>query len=262
MNKYIKLLAGAVVVSSLWSCSKDDEPQPWLQSWPVITLEGEAEEYAETGTDYVLPGFTALNTIDGSDASDRVVVEIYDNISGRFVNAISTATPGMYTVYYTCLASEVTTNPGISTQRTVYVYNPAVTTDIAGKYNVNMSESCKLDFADGAFAPGQDFVYWAANYGVTDQYFETITQIAPGFFKFSDLFGGWYVQGRGYDSKYACVGYLSLNEDNTISLLSSSVAGWGDSATGFENGKYDPETGVISWDVYYVSNLAWRVVLE
>ena len=55
MNKYIKLLTGLVVTGTLWSCSKDSEPEPWLQSWPVITLEGDEVEYAEIGSDYTLP---------------------------------------------------------------------------------------------------------------------------------------------------------------------------------------------------------------
>lgn len=73
-----------------------------------------------------------------------------------------------------------------------------------------------------------------------------VTKAAPGIFYVSDMMGGYYDQKAGYGSSYAMTGYFQLLADNSLVLLSSSVEGWGDSATGFKDGKYDPATGEIS----------------
>ena len=57
-------------------------------------------------------------------------------------------------------------------------------------------------------------------------------------------------------------GYVQLLSDNTIKLLSSHVENWGDSLDSFENGKYDPATGEISFDAAYAGQMTFHVILK
>ena len=90
----------------------------------------------------------------------------------------------------------------------------------------------------------------------------TIEKAAPGLFYISDFFGGYYDQGRGYGSTTAMTGYIQLMADNSIKLLSSYVSNWGDSLDSFENGKYDPATGEISFDAAYAGQMTFHVILK
>ena len=88
------------------------------------------------------------------------------------------------------------------------------------------------------------------------------TEYVPGIFYCNDLFGGWYEQIRGYGNSYAMTGYVCLNPDNTITLLSSYVKGWGDGLDYIDNGVYDPETGQISYNLSYAGSILIDVVLN
>lgn len=51
--------------------------------------------------------------------------------------------------------------------------------------------------------------------------------------------------------------------DNSIKLISSYVSAWGDSANSFENAKYDPATGTISYDMTYNNGeMLFHVILK
>ena len=89
-----------------------------------------------------------------------------------------------------------------------------------------------------------------------------VTKAAPGIFYVSDMMGGYYDQKAGYGSSYAMTGYFQLLADNSLVLLSSSVEGWGDSATGFKDGKYDPATGEISYVVNYATSMDFVITLK
>ena len=131
-------------------------------------------------------------------------------------------------------------------QREVAVCDPSITTDIEGKYKVQSGSYRDYNSAQEEFA----------------KYSVTIEKAAPGLFYISDLLGGYYDQGRGYGSQYAMTGYIQLLSDNTIKLLSSHVDGFGDSLDSMENGKYNPETGEISFDVAYAGQMTFHVVLK
>lgn len=49
-------------------------------------------------------------------------------------------------------------------------------------------------------------------------------------------------------------------KDNTLKLINSSVAGWGDSLTGLQDGVYDPVTGSLSWCADYAGMLFYVVL--
>lgn len=255
MNKYIKLLTGLVVTGTLWSCSKDSEPEPWLQSWPVITLEGDEVEYAEIGSDYTLPGFKATNTITGQDASDRVIVSIYDNINSRYVDDISTASAGMYTVYYDAVASEVTTDPGVSKTRSVFVYNPQVTTDIAGDYSVDVNASYHYRISSGENKTFAEVASDNKN-DISEGINVSISQIAPSLYEINDLLGGLVEYVYGYSPNnpsfnFKDHAYLYLDTENNITLLTASFGytPWNGNynVTSLTDAEYDPQTGSISY---------------
>ena len=255
MKKYLYSLAVAAVTLGLASCdSKQDEPH--IQWYPVVTLEGDQTIYLEVGQDFTMPGFTAINTITGEDASDEVEVLIYDVIGGDYVDEVSTDGPGMYNVYYISYASEVQPSPDYDMykQRDIYVYDPTIETDISGFYNVNMDESIYL-------ANERTFADLAAGYGNVDSCTIQISQLLPGFFYVSDLLGGWYEQIRAYGSAYAMTGYISLNSDNSITLLSSYIRGWGDGLDGMWDGEYDPETETISYETWYAGSVGFYLVM-
>lgn len=255
MKKYIYSLLSAAALLGFTSCD-DTQEEPHIQWYPVVTLEGDDTYYVELGEDFQLPGFTAVNTLTGEDASSAVEVQIYDVIAGEYVDAISTASPGMYNVYYVCPASEVSPSSDyeVYKQRDIYVYDPTIETDISGSYNINMDESIYL-------SNGRTFADLAAGYGNVDSSTITISQLLPGFFYVSDLLGGWYDQIRAYGSNYAMTGYISLNSDNSITLLSSYIRGWGDGLDSLSDGLYDPETQTISYEVWYAGSIGMDLVM-
>ena len=254
MKKYLYSLV-ALAALGFTSCDGTQE-EPHVQWYPVVTLEGEDTYYLEVGEDFTLPGFTAVNTLTGEDVSSSVVVEILDVITGDYVSAISTDGPGMYNVFYYSFASEVDPSPDypMYKQRDIYVYDPTIELDISGSYNVNMDETIYL-------ANGWTFAEAAENYGNVDSSTISVSQLLPGFFYVSDLLGGWYEQIRAYGSAYAMTGYISLNSDNSITLLSSYIRGWGDGLDGMWDGEYDPETETISYETWYAGSVGFYLVM-
>ncbi|MCH5237034.1 MAG: DUF5012 domain-containing protein [Muribaculaceae bacterium] len=250
----------AIVAASLGMTSCDGtQEEPHIQWYPVVTLEGEDTYYLEVGEDFTLPGFTAVNTLTDQDATADVEVLIYDVIAGNYVDYIDTSAPGMYTVYYNSYGSEVSTIPTSYVTRSIYVYDPSIETDISGFYNVNMEESLYL-------STGNNLEYYAEGYGYVTSSTIQISQLLPGFFQVSDLFGGWYDQIRGYGEEYPSYdykmgGYIALNEDNSITLLSSYVPAWGDGLDGMWDGEYDPETQTISYEVWYAEVIGLYLVM-
>jgi hypothetical protein len=85
--------------------------------------------------------------------------------------------------------------------------------------------------------------------------------VGPGIFYVDCLLGGYYSLGAGYGSTYAMTGYIMLNSDNTLSLISSYVSGWGDGLEDFFDGVYDPATGGLSWKSQYAGSDIFSVTL-
>ena len=153
-------------------------------------------------------------------------------------------TPGLYYIYYT-----YTNEQGYkkSVKRTVAVCDPTISTDIAGDYTV------------------QEGTYRSYNNKNADfkGFSVKITKLAPGLFYINDLMAGYYGQGVGYGAQAELTGYLQLMSDNSIKLISSYVSAWGDSANSFENAKYDPATGTISYDMTYNNgSMLFHVILK
>ena len=147
-------------------------------------------------------------------------------------------TAGLYYITYTAVSPD---GYSWSETRTVAVCDPSITTDLSGSWTLQEGSNRNNTGFDG--------------FGVT------IKQLAPGIFSVSDFFGGWYDQRAGYGKSYACVGQMQLLADGTLVGLSSRVAGWGDSWDGFE-GKYDAETGTLTWDVPYAGVMTFHIILK
>jgi hypothetical protein len=73
--------------------------------------------------------------------------------------------------------------------------------------------------------------------------------MGTGIFYVNCLLGYYYA--AGYGPAYAMTGYISLNADNTFSLITSHVQGWGDGLEAFNNATYDEETGELYWESIY-----------
>lgn len=151
-------------------------------------------------------------------------------------------------VYYITYSAKNVDGFDASTTRTVAVYNPNITADISGNYVVAAGSHRY------AFASGAQVAY--SGYPVK------ISKLAPGLFQVSDFFGGYYDKRAGYGASYAMTGYMSLNEDNSIDLLTSIVNGWGDGLDDLDDASYDPESGTIQWGAVYVGAYSFNVILK
>ena len=219
------------------SCSDDEElTDSRITYYTVLEIQGDDFVQVPIGTTYTEEGCKA--TLNGEDYTSNVVIsgDVNPNVAG------------LYTVTYSATNADGFT---VATSRTVAVCDPAITTDLSGTYAVQ--EGSQRD-------------YYNDDESITTTGFSgynvRISQAAPGIFYVSDVMGGYYDQRAGYGSSYAMTGYFQLLADNSIKLLSSSVAGWGDSATGFENGKYDPATGEISYVVNYAGRMDFTIILK
>jgi hypothetical protein len=236
------MLCSAVLAFT--SCSDDDQLTDTRVTYYVnMDLQGDEFTLVPLGTAYNDAGCKA--ELNGEDYTPKVVAEGVETID---VNKV-----GFYYITYTAV------NPdgySASVSRTVVVYDPAVTVSIAGTYTPDM-KATKYGKA------GKTFADYAASYGNISQCVGiTFTEAAPGIYYVNDLFAGWYHQIRAYAAKYCMTGYVSLNPDNTLTLQSSYVSGWGDSLDYLKNGVYDPATGQLTYSLSYAGQIFMDIVLN
>lgn len=229
-----------------FTACNDDEDQltdSRLTYYVNLELQGDEMLLVPVGTTFNDPGCKA--TLAGEDYSANVKVSGASDVD---VNEV-----GFYDITYSAVNSD---GFPASVSRTVVVYDPTVTASIAGTYSTDMAASlygtAKATFADRAAA-----------YGNTSQCTGiTFTEFVPGIFYCNDLLGGWYDQIRAYGANYAMTGYVCLNADNTISLLSSYIKGWGDGLDYIDGGVYDPATGQVSYSLSYAGQIFMDIVLN
>lgn len=224
MKKIFYTLAACLFALGFSACSDDNDALTDTTLTHYVSFELLGGEFVEVplGTEYVDAGVRA--ELDGQDYTSQVTVEGLEDID---VNQL-----GLYEVTYSAVSPDGYPS---SVTRTVAVCDPTVTTDISGKY---VSQAGSGIAGTSVSLAGYNF---------------TITKAASGIFFISDMIGGLYDQRAGYGSKYALQGYISLDNDNNINVISGVVPGWGDSYEYFENGSYDPETKTVTYDIgYYV----------
>jgi hypothetical protein len=188
--------------------------------YPTIELQGESVVFVDKGDTYNDPGVKA--ELNGEDFTDQVQV----------VSSLDTNKPGIYTITYVA-----TNEDGFSAtvSRTVFVKDTTPSVLASGFYTL---EPGSYRDRDGAITPYSGYPI-------------IVLQTSPGIFYVSDFLGGYYEKRAGYGSKYAAAGYFKLNTDNSISLISSYVAGWGDELDGLIDASYDVDTKTISWVADY-----------
>ncbi|MDR0506357.1 MAG: DUF5012 domain-containing protein [Dysgonamonadaceae bacterium] len=227
---YSMLLCGLVFAGCKDITTEDPSKITYFVDFEIL---GDKTFLVEKGEAFVDPGVIAKEG--DVDVTANVKVE----------NNVNTNELGVYKVTYSAI--NVDGFPA-SASRTVVVYNPAVSVDISGAYTVSAG-SHRLAITSGA-----QVAY--SGYPVN------IVKTAPGIFYVSDFFGGYYAVRAGYGSSYAMTGYISLNEDNTIDLLSSLVNGWGDSLDDLADATYDPATETVAWGAKYVASYSFNVILN
>lgn len=225
----------AFIALAMVSCSKDSEGLSKIIDYPQIFVQGDVFYVSPIGEEFVDPGCTAL--YQGNDYTSNIVVIGADEVD------INTA--GLYTITYMATSPD---GYSWSESRTVAVCDPSITTDLSGTWTVDGVQSYRN-------YKGTETVFGGA-------YSVKLTKLAPGIFKVSDMFGGWYDQRAGYGSRYACVGNVQLTADNEIIGLSSSVAGWGDSLDDFYNGAYDPEKNALTWECDYAGSMTFHIEMN
>lgn len=246
-NKILYSLVVLATIIGMSSC-KDvtTEGVTDITYYAKFTMSGDKVMLVQVGTPFVDPGVTAK--ILDEDVTSQIKV----------TGEVDASTMGLYTLNYS-----VTNKDGYSSSvsRTVIVCDPTVTADISGTYSVDAANSYRLQLSNSA-----KIVYSSmfGTYGKGDfsKYTLKITKVAPGFFSVQDFFGGYYTEGRGYAAIYEMQGYVSLDNNYNISLISSKVEGWGDSLDKLQNTSYDPETGILTWSAYYTNTYSFNVVLN
>lgn len=200
------------------SCTDDStEGLTRITYYPELTLEGDKTLYLDKGASFTDPGYTAI--LNGEDVSDQV--EISTNLN--------TNKSGIYTISYSIVNADGFSS---SASRKVIVTDP--NDAIEGIYYTD-PESYRL-YNGAQVAYGNSFTILILNNG-------------DGTYSVDDLLGGWYCQRAGYGSNYAMQGIISVSADGSIDMLASYVPGWGNTATGMTNGKF--EDGTITWNLEY-----------
>ena len=231
MKKLLNILIiFALLLFVSTSCEKitSTEDESKITYYVTFELEGDALMKIPLGQDYVEPGYTAMEG--ETDVTGNV------QVSGT----VDSDSPGLYPIDY---SAENTDGYSSSISRTVIVYDPlAPDTDISGYYTTSITRT-EDDGTNPRVYSGE----------------MNITKIAQGIFYVDCLLGGTYSVHYGYGSAYAMTGYIALNADNSISLLSSYVRGWGDGLEGFQNGVYNDATGLPYWESIYAGGDIYAV---
>lgn len=220
-NKLTILAVLAIFILGLTGCENETTAGfTRITYYPVLEVLGESSVFVAKGSTYNDAGAKA--TLNGEDISDQVKVN----------STVDTNVPGIYTVNYSVANED---GFAVNGSRTVYVSDPTPSPIATGVYTV----------ADGTYRLRAGATTPYKGYPIV------ILQTDPGVFYTSDFLGGYYEYRAGYGSKYAAKGYFKLNADNTISLVSSAVEGWGDALSALVDGVYDPATKTIYWDAQY-----------
>ena len=256
MKKYIYTLLSVLMVVFASSCRKQSEGVTDITNY--FQLYGANAMYLGVGDEFVDPGYQELW------GGGTVVVTIED-MTGKQVDKVVTAEPGFYTLTYSVVNEQ---GLPFSMQRKVYIYDASVT-ETLGTFKVDGEASFYYN-------NGKTWAANAANYAaqgrtVDDSPTITFKQVAGNIYSCNDLLGGWYtwVQGRGplyaanYGNSYATyfdmTGYVTLNADMTLSLMSSNIRAWGDGLDFIDNSVYDPETRRLVYDWSYAGQIFGHV---
>lgn len=220
-----------IVLLGTAGCEKQSLGLTKTTFYADIQLDGGSQMVVAKGSTFVDPGFTAVMA--GQDVTDKVEV----------TGEVDTSKSGVYTVTYGIVNADGFPS---SVTRTVIVLDLADA--VEGFWQVDKSVSTR-DYS-GTLAP-----YKGA-------FQILIIGEGEGNYHVEDLLAGWYAQGAGYGADYAMDSEISIADDGTITLLKSSVPGWGDSADYLKDGKFDAATSTITYKVGYAGKMEFDVTLN
>mgnify|MGYP002624215666 CR=1 FL=1 len=234
MNRRILniIAIAALSVLTLDSCDKESEGVTRTTYYPTIELEGDAVMYVDKGSEYVEPGYISM--LNGEDVTSGVTV----------VSDVDTDASGVYYVNYITIDNE--DGFGAAATRKVVVLD--FSDPIEGVYVVNSAVSFR------------DYGGTIANF--KGDFEILIISNGDGTYYVSDLFGGWYDQGAGYGSNYACVAVMTINGATVdVDPDDTFVAGWGDSIDDFHDASYDKTTKTLTYQTDYAGIMTFNVTL-
>ncbi len=206
MKNILYTAACLLVLLCIGSCRKlTTEGVTGITYYATLTVKGDSKILHQKGDAYTDPGCSAV--LKGEDVTAQIKTESTVNINKS----------GVYSVSYSVTNVDGFTS---SASRTVIVYDK--TDAVEGVYAVNPASYSLKD--------GEKTVYGGD--------FEIIvTKTDDGKIVFDDLLGGYYCQRANYGSKYAMEATVTLAADGAMTLESSLVPGWEDSASSL-TGKY------------------------
>lgn len=223
MKKYIlSILTSAAAMAMFTSCDKDSEGLTGIVYYPAVSLEGASLLNWEMGVPFVDPGYAA--SYKGEDYTQNVTVTTDLNESDP--------QPGMYTISYSAVSPD---GYSAAATRSVWVVDPA--DEINGYYSVDPDsyrQTTTATLAYGDINGNIRVVGWG-----------------DGKYEINDLLAGWYWLRAGYGTNYACWAMFTVDSDDTITLDSSYVPGWEDSASDLTGGTWDAATSTLSYCVTY-----------
>lgn len=256
MKKYLLIFSIAVAALCAASCQKTSEGHTYIANY--FQFNGEEKIYLAVGDEYTDAGVTEM------EGGGKVVTKITD-MNGKEVSAVSTDQPGFFDITYSTVNDQ---GWPFEKTRTVYIYDDTVT-ETLGTFTVD----CDASWCGNLTYTAACAVY-AAKYPTTTNYTIQFTQVVGNIYSCSDLLGGWYtyIQGRGpyyaanlgssYATYFDMTGYVTLNADMTVTLLSSKISAWGDSLDYLKNAVYDPATKTLTYDFSYASSVVGHVVMS
>lgn len=186
----------------------------------------------EKGTSYdITQNYTAFEG--DQDVRDKTQID----------GTLDSNTPGYYPITYSAVNAD---GYAAGVTKGIFVSNSDVTTDISGSYSATVYRT----------PTGNTY---------TEGFPVTIAKVSNGNFYVNRLLGSYYYDGFGYSAfgSYFVHGFVTLNEDNTITYGDSYSPAWQDKleGEGIVDGKYDPATGVITFGALYAGGRTFHVTL-
>lgn len=210
------ILMGGLFMGTATSCDDSTEDLSKVTYFAELNLKGDDFVKLSLGETYTEPGYEA--TENGEDISERV------KVSG----SVNSATPGFYNLVYSVANVD---GFSVSKTRQVMVVDPD---HFASAYQ-GESQAGTRHYTGAPIL---------------------ITENEDGTYLIDDLLGGlqFYGMNPGFEPMYDfhAEAKVKLNDDNTLSLL--EVGNWylaSQLTLSLTEGKYNPETGVVTMTVDY-----------
>lgn len=233
-NKILYLMVFVLAIVGFSGCEDETtEGYTGITYYPSLEVLGDPSVIVAIGSTYEDAGYYA--ELQGEDVSDQVIV----------TSDVDTSAGGVYSVEY-----EIENADGfvVTGSRTVYVADPTPSIISTGIHKT---------------AEGTKRFWFSSEAVVNFSGFDVLLlQVEPGVFYISDFMGGYYDQRVGYGSNYAMTGYFQLNDDYTITPLSSYVPGWGDSMDVMTSSSVDPTTGQITYVMEYAGLMEFTIIIN